>query len=135
MFGLAAIALLSGCCNTRCAPHSVYVVVSADGASVTGVEIAGADFQCDEQESATVCTPLGAIDVGDYDLVVSAPDFDPVDVALSVRTNEPPAFSCECRHPIGSAIVELGGGEPEPDAGEPEPDAGEPDVDGGPDGG
>ncbi len=124
---LASLTALSACCNTRCAPHDVYVVVSADGASVTGVTIEGADFGCTEQEGATVCVPSGAIEDGAYALVVSAPGYDPVPVELEVRTIQPPSFSCECRRPIGGATVELGEGEPEPepDAGpEPEPDAG-----------
>lgn len=76
-------------------------------------------------DSATVCVPNGAIEDGDYELVVTAPGYDPVETSLSVRTNQPPAFSCDCRRPIGGAVVELGDGEPvpEPDAGT-EPDAG-----------
>lgn len=124
VLALVGLVALSSCCQSRCAPHAVYVLVTADGASVTGVEIDGADFVCNEQDAATVCTPNGGIENGDYELVVRAPGYDAVAVSLSVRTYEPPAFSCDCRGPIGDAMVELGGGEPAPDAGEPMPDAG-----------
>ncbi len=128
---LSSLLALSACCGDRCAPHAVYIAVTADGAAVRDVEIVGADFLCDEQESATMCTPNGPIEDGDFDLVVTAPGFDPTPVSLRVRTNQPPAFSCDCRVPTGSAAVELGDGAPPPDAGGPEPDAGDPDLDAG----
>ncbi|HEY8432452.1 MAG TPA: hypothetical protein VIL20_28975, partial [Sandaracinaceae bacterium] len=120
--GLALFATLalSGCCQTRCLPTAVAVVVSADGASVSGVEIDG--FVCDEREAGTVCTPNGPIEDGDHRLEVRAPGYEPVVVTLRVRTHVPPPFSCACRVQRGEARVELGAGAS---------DAGEPPLDGG----
>ncbi|MCZ7683986.1 MAG: hypothetical protein M5U28_36540 [Sandaracinaceae bacterium] len=124
---LASLTALSACCNTRCQPHDVYVVVSADGASVTGVTIEGADFRLHRAGGRHGVRPERRDRGRGLRARGERPGYDPVPVELEVRTIQPPAFSCECRRPIGGATVELGEGEPEPDpdAGpEPEPDAG-----------
>lgn len=121
----ALVCLASGCCREtgRCPQNDVMLVVSADQASVP-VSVIGYDFECVEQAGLTVCRP-GAIADGDYELVVMAEGYAPQDVALSVRTNVAPSFSCECEIPRGSARVQLGGAtDPAPDAGMPAPDGG-----------
>jgi hypothetical protein len=122
---VVALCFASGCCREtgRCPQNDVMVLVSADQASVP-VTVIGYELDCVEQDGVTVCRP-DAIADGEYELVVMAEGYAPQQVALSVRTNVAPSFSCECEVPRGSVSVELGGGsEPTPDAGTPMPDGG-----------
>jgi hypothetical protein len=124
-FAVIALCFASGCCREtgRCPQNDVMLLVSADQASVP-VTVIGYDFECVEQDGLTVCRP-DAIADGEYELVVMAEGYAAQDVALTVRTNVAPSFSCECEVPRGSVSVELGGGsEPLPDAGTPIADGG-----------
>lgn len=119
---LAAL-LASGCCRDTgtCPQNDVLLVVSAEQANVP-VTIVGYDFECAEADGVTLCRP-GAIADGEYRLVVQAEGYEAEEVALTVRTNVAPSFSCECEIPAGSASVQLGAS--------PSPDAGVPALDGG----
>jgi hypothetical protein len=104
---LLVIALVTGCCEQAegCPEQSVVLLITP---GVEGVIVSGdLALECSTGESETVCTPGGAVPVGDYALVVEIPGQPPMDVALPVRTNTAPPFSCECQVREGSATIEL----------------------------
>ena len=120
-FAVIALCFASGCCREtgRCPQNDVMLLVSAGQASVP-VSVIGYELECVEEGELTICRP-DAIADGEYELIVMAEGYAPQQVALSVRTNVAPSFSCECEIPRGSVSVELGGGsEPSPDAGVPD---------------
>lgn len=112
-----------------CPQNDVMILVSAEQGSVPATVI-GYDFECTRGDDVTVCRPAAIAD-GEYQLIVQADGYEPQQVALTVRTNVAPSFSCQCEIPAGSASIELGASHPPPDAGTLSPDAGTPLPDGG----
>jgi hypothetical protein len=123
---LLGVLLASGCCGTQvgqCPQNDVAIVVPLEDTSVQ-VAIEGYPFTCAPGDGAIVCRTASIVD-GAYPLLVTVGDRQ-FEVTLSVATNDPPPYSCQCEIPKGSATIQLG--EPEPpaddDAGVPADDAG-----------